>query len=470
MTTPLIIENLTVLAGSTMLVRGVSMTVRAGHPLTILGETGSGKSLVAEAAMGTLAPELAAQGRVVLHGTACEAGDTAARQRQWGRRIAMLPQEPWLALDPTMRAQAQVAEVHALLHGRADATARAMADLTALGLEDARGRYPFQLSGGMAQRVALAATLAGGAPVLIADEPTKGLDADMIDAVTALLLGVVEAGGALLTITHDIALARALGGDLMVMLEGRVVEQGPAAQVLAAPQHDYTRRLLQADPATWDAAAPAIAGSTVLEGRSLGLSLGGRDLFRNLDITVGAGDWVAVTGPSGCGKTSLGNVLLGLRRAEQGRVTRARNLAPLRFQKLYQDPVAAFFPSQVLGQAMQDLLRQHGLPEDRLIALLKQLRLPPSLLARLPGQVSGGELQRLALARVLLVEPAFLFADEPTSRLDPLTQQDVMMLLRDVSAERRMAILLVTHDHALARAMASRRLDMGMPSLSSHAA
>lgn len=457
----LLLEKLGIDAAGRRLVVDVSLELRPGRALTILGETGSGKSLVAEAIMGTLPPELRASGRIVDGGRVRAAADTRPCPAQWGRRLAMLPQEPWTALDPTMRAQAQVAEVHALLHGRPDAAARAAADLAHLGLAAAARRYPHQLSGGMAQRLALAATLAGGAPLLIADEPTKGLDAAMVGTVRALLQGVVEGGGALLTITHDIALARALGGEVLVMLEGRVIERGPAEALMAAPAQDYTRRLLAADPATWPAAPPQPRGEPLLEARGLTHRLGGRQLFAGLDLTLGAGEWLAVQGPSGCGKSTLGNLLLGLRRPDGGEVRRAPGLAAPRLQKLYQDPVAAFFPGQPLGQGMADLLARHGLPRARLDALLARLRLDPALLARLPGQVSGGELQRLALARALLPEPRLLFADEPTSRLDPLIQQEVMLLLREVSAERRMAVALVTHDAALARAMAPARLALG---------
>ena len=450
--------------GGARLLRGISLAVSPGTPLTILGETGSGKTLVAEAAMGTLAPELSATGRVTVAGITADAGDRAARRHLWGREIALLPQEPWLALDPTMRAIRQVEESHRLVHflPPADAAARAVSDLAALGLRAEAGRaYPHQLSGGMAPRVAIAAARAGGAALLLADEPTKGLDADRRDAVAALLRGALDAGGTLLCITHDVALARGLGGEVVVMLEGEVVERGPAAQVLTAPEHAYTRRLLAAEPAGWPEATHAAPGQDVLVARGVGVMLGGRQVLSGIDLAIGAGEWVAVTGPSGCGKTTLGNALLGLRRIDAGHVSRAPGIAATRFQKLYQDPVATFARGLSLRTALAEAAALHRVPWPRVAALLARLRVPEALLQRRPDQVSGGELQRVALARVLLPDPVFLFADEPTSRLDPVTQQETMAALAEVSADRGCAVLLVTHDAAMAGKVAGRRVSLG---------
>lgn len=297
--------------------------------------------------------------------------------------------------------------------------------------------------------------------MLLADEPTKGLDADRRDAVAALLRGALDAGGALLCITHDVTLARALGGEMLVMLEGEVVERGPAARVLAAPEHPYTRRLLAAEPAAWPETAHPAPGREVLGAEGVGVTLGGRRVLSGIDLSVGAGGWVAVTGPSGCGKTTLGNALLGLRRIDTGRVRRAPGIAATRFQKLYQDPIATFAPGLSLRTALAEAAALHRVPWPRVAALLARLRVPNALLDRRPGQVSGGELQRVALARVLLPAPVFLFADEPTSRLDPVTQQETVMALQEASAERGCAVLLVTHDAAMAGKVAGRHVTLG---------
>lgn len=454
----LVVDGLRVQAGGAPLVRGVSFEAQPGVPFTVIGETGSGKTLVADSIMGTLAPELVASGRVVLGGQAFGAEDRAGRQALWGRQVAMLPQEPWLALDPVMRAGDQVAEVHRFVRGRDrdGAAADAQAGLGAVGLAEAASKFSFRLSGGMAQRVAFAATTATGAPVLLADEPTKGLDAALRDTVGALLRSVCDRGGVLLTITHDLALARALGGRVAVMLDGAVVEEGEAAQVLSRPGHEYTRRLLGAEPSAWPRRAAPPPGKPVLRAEGVGLSLGGARLFDGLDLTVRAGEWIAVTGRSGSGKTSLGNVLLGLRAPDAGRVLRARGLGRTALQKIYQDPQASFAPQRTLRQSLGDVARAHGLPGDAGADTLARLRVPPGVLDRRPGQVSGGELQRVALARVLMLRPALIFADEPTSRLDPVSQQDTFGLMGEACAAMGCAVLLVTHDAALAGAVAGR--------------
>lgn len=468
----LAVEKLAVMHGERALVREASFTIPAGGVLTLLGESGSGKSLLAQAIMGNLPPPLRCEGRVTIGGEATAALEQRSRHGLWGQRLALLPQEPWLALDPTMRVREQVAETYALVgrtagHGSWRG-ARALAEraLASLGLGDAAHKYPFMLSGGMAQRVAFLATHAAGAPLMIIDEPTKGLDADRRGEVLELLRAAQGQGMSLLCITHDIWLARALGGQLAVMLDGALIEQGAAAHVLAAPRHDYTRRLLAADPGNWPAwqhSMPAPQGGAIVQVDGVAKSFGRQALFSDVDAQIAGGEIVAVSGPSGSGKTTFGNIALGLTRPDRGRVRRARGLAPAAFQKIQQDPGAAFAPRIRLRQSLQDLVRLHRLDWMQLEATLERMRIGPALLDRLPHQVSGGELQRIALARVLLMKPALIFADEPTSRLDPVTQQDVFALLREQVRDARCALLLVTHDIEIVRSVAQRRITLGTP-------
>lgn len=473
------VENLAVFHGQQALVQDMHFSIPAGGVLTLLGESGSGKSLLAQAIMGNLPAGLRCSGRIGIAGEVSEAADAASRQRGWGRRIALLPQEPWLALDPTMTVLRQVAETYELVsHPAADSQndslraarsgARLLAQkaLASLGLQGAANHYPFMISGGMAQRVAFLATHAAGAPLLIIDEPTKGLDADRRSEVLALLQTARQQGMSLLCITHDVWLARALGGELAVMLAGRMVERGQADAVLSHPQHAYTRRLLKADPACWTqpvAPLAATARTVVAELGGVAKSFGQQQLFSGLNARIHAGEIVAISGPSGAGKTTLGNIVLGLLRPDAGQVTRAAGLARTAFQKIYQDPAAAFAPTLSLRQSLNDLVRLHGLDWQRLDDLLARMRVSLTLLDRRPGQVSGGELQRIALARVLLMRPALIFADEPTSRLDPLTQQEVMALLVEEARQAGSAVLLVTHDADIVRCVADRRLPLGQP-------
>lgn len=454
------------------LVQEVSFALYAGDSLTVLGESGSGKSLLAQAIMGTLPAGLVARGEVRVGRLAFRAGDADRRRPLWGHQLALLPQEPWSALDPTMRTNAQLAETYRLVRGlNASAAAKqATADLARLGLSGDGQKYPFQLSGGMAQRVAFAATTAAGAPVLIVDEPTKGLDYALRDQIVNLLQGVLQAGGALIVITHDVALPQKLGGMLAVMRDSHIVEMGTCEQVLNRPASAYTRELLESEPTRWSDAkvadaglhAPAAAGSPLIEAQGLALRLGTRTLFEDLTLRVHVGERVAITGPSGSGKTTLGNVLLGLVKPTAGIVARAPDLGPMNFQKLYQDPMAAFAPRLPLCTALEDLMSLHHIRPEALLTLLERLGLNPALLERQPSQVSGGELQRIAIARVMLVRPALVFADEPTSRLDPINQKLTITLLLATLAERGAALLLVTHDPVMAQKASDRCLVIGM--------
>ena len=450
------VEDLRVSAGRTELLQPVSFAVAPGEPLTILGETGAGKSLLAQAIMGALPRGLVCDGAVTLDGARIDTLARRKREALWGRRIALLPQEPWRALDPLMASARQVAETHVAVLGRSRAEGRAKARdaLAALGLGSAAmAARPDTLSGGMAQRVAFAAATAAGAGTLLVDEPTKGLDAARRDDVVRLLRAVVEGGGVLITITHDVGVARALGGRAMILRRGAVVEAGPTDRLLRAPRSAYGRALVAADPETWPDLVPDDRGAApVLTAERLSIARGGRPLAEGIALSLAARGRVAVTAPSGFGKTTLLDTLAGLLPPRAGEVRRhGRAAAPFALQKLYQDPPAAFPPRARLSETLGDVERRHGLPPGRIGSLMARLGLAPELLARRPAEVSGGELQRLALARVLALRPGVILADEPTSRLDPVTQRAVMETLAEAAAEAGAGVLLVTHNATIAR-------------------
>jgi len=477
------IDRLCVFSSMQQLVHDISLRIPAGGSLTLLGESGSGKSLLAQAIMGNLPAALQCSGSVRIGAQQSDAATQSARHALWGRQIGLLPQEPWLALDPTMRIAQQIAETYELVShppadsqddslraGREHARTLAQRALQSLGLESAARKFPHMISGGMAQRVAFLATHAAGAQTMIIDEPTKGLDNDRRSDILQLLQSALAEGVGLLTITHDVWLARALGGQVAVMLDGRIVEQGAAAEVLTQPRHEYTRRLLAADPEQWPQRSSPTqpAGATfdddiVVRVEGVAKRFGTQQLFDDIHVQIRSGEFVAIAGPSGSGKTTLGNILLGLVKPDSGRVVRRAGMAPIALQKIYQDPAAAFAPGITLRRALQDLVQLHRLEWQALSALLARLRLQPALLDRLPSQVSGGELQRFALARVLMLKPALIFADEPTSRLDPITQQETLQLLAEHAREHRCAVLLVTHDRHIAACMADRELVLNAP-------
>ena len=271
----------------------------------------------------------------------------------------------------------------------------------------------------------------------------------------------MQAGAALLVITHDVAVARGLGGDLLILRDGHVEESGRTEAVLSAPSSDYGRTLVMADPAFWPQRETAPEGEVVLGTRSLAVERGGRCLVEGLALEIRAGERLAVEGPSGSGKSSLLDTLAGLLKPASGSVERGPGVEALGVQKLYQDPPAAFPPRVSLGQLLKDLAQRHAIDQTRIKALLDRLRVPLDLLERRPDAVSGGELQRVALARILALRPRVILADEPTSRLDPVTQRDVMALIAEVAEETRAAVVLVTHDPVIAGRWADRRLSLG---------
>lgn len=466
------VEGLTIRDGSgRAVVQDVAFRIGRGEALTIIGETGSGKSLIAHALLGLLPDGFQASGTARLAGrTPTSLADAAALRRHWAWNLLLLPQEPSAALDPTMRVGRQLAEAWA--PGRPGPEAA----LAAVDLPPPTARaYPFALSGGMAQRVLVASALGGTAPVVIVDEPTKGLDPARVGQVVLLLRMLLAEGRTLVVITHDAALARGLDGQVAVLRDGQVVECRPAPSLFAAPRHPYTREWLAADPATWPVCEPCLRmDGLVAAGHGLAFGFSGRPtLFHDLDIHVPRGGVVALTGPSGAGKTTLGNVLVGLQPPHRGEVSwagadpyrdrRALRRLRCRYQKLHQDPATAFLPHRPIGAQMGDLAEV--VPNLDLVAvlppLLDRLRLRGALLDRLPGEVSGGEAQRLAIARLLLLDPYLIVADEPTSRLDPILQRETILLLRGLAEERGIGLVLISHDRALVRSVADQVVQVG---------
>jgi ABC-type glutathione transport system ATPase component len=451
MTHSVSIRNLSVLAGKDVLVQPVSLELQPGRPLTILGETGSGKSLLLQAVLGTLPEGLTATGEVLFEGQRFAAGDADAIRPLWGRLLAILPQEPWLALDPLMRGAEQIRETHALVGGAADARAMTAEDLSSLGLAGSGAKRPHELSGGMAQRLAFAVARAGGGRLIFADEPTKGLDAARRDDVARMLLQGLGTDGALLT--------RQLGGDFMIMKEGQITDQGRTEDLLSSERPAYTRKLAQSDPLHWPKRASTRKdGTPVLTAEGVAASRGGRRLFSGVSLTVQPGGITGITGPSGCGKSTLGDILIGLMKPDEGRIERKTASGRPLFQKLYQDPPASFPRHSTMQQLVTDLIRLHKLDRGRGAPLMKQLGLANRLLTRRADEISGGELQRFSMLRALLLDPVLLFADEPTSRLDPITQKDTITLLTDIVAGQGLALILVSHDANLVGAIADKTL------------
>lgn len=436
------------------LVAPLDLALEPGRATCLVGESGAGKSLVCAAIAATLPPDLRAGGRLWLDGRDIAALPPAARPSLWARQLFLLPQEPWTALAPARAALPQVDDMRRIHGGPPGLAARLMERMGLRPGPDGAKR-PGQLSGGMAQRVAMAIALGAPAGIVMVDEPTKGLDPRRRGQVEAGLRALLGEGRAVLLVTHDIALARAIGDEIVILREGEAVERGPPARVLAAPSHPFTRALLAAQPERW-AKRKRAARPPMLEVTDLAIrpARGAPILASGLRFSMAAGGITGLRGPSGSGKTTLGDTLLGLTRPAHGRI---EWIGGGTGQKLFQDPGMAFAPWRPIGATLADALASAGRRRAAVGAesgaLLRRLNLSPALLARRPSAVSGGELQRLSLARALLARPRFIFADEPTSRLDAISQQALSHLLCDV-ADTGTAILLASHDQTLLARMA----------------
>ena len=517
------------------LLKPISFELNKTERLVILGQTGAGKSLIVQAIMGTLPEQLMSYGQLQLFDQLIENNGLQQRlhkpsqQRSlWGIQISSLPQEPWNALDPLMPVGEQLTKTYHLVakrspernnsperknslerdnspernnstepkYSRHEAQNQAHKQLSELGLAPHSHRRVGQLSGGMSQRVALACAMAGGASLLLADEPTKGLDASRRDQAIQQLMDQT-AEGALLLITHDVEVARQINGRVLVIKDGELVEQGDSQSMFLQPQHDYTKQLIAAAPANWEEKVkPSIAPltkqtqtgqlktkppaltlvpNTVLSTHQLSIGRGERQLISDLNLTINAGEVIGVMGDSGCGKSTLGDTLLGLIPAFSGQMTRhgltqsaqtrqtpvsKHQVEQHRWQKLYQDPTAAVPHSVSLQVLLNDVVKKYAIKPKAIRDLMHRLALDDALLQRSASHVSGGELQRFCMLRALLLKPVFLFADEPTSRLDPITAKEVSALLVDVAKETDCAIMLVSHDQHLIKKRCDRVIEI----------
>jgi peptide/nickel transport system ATP-binding protein len=514
------IQNLTVqyrtARGPVQAVRGVSLEVAAGKVTAVVGESGSGKTTVAQSVIGLLAANgRVAGGSVVLN----ERRDGATElvglsERRWralrGRCIGLIPQDPGNSLNPVATVGASVAE-SLRIHGQRDQRkirSRVLELLELVGIDDPVRRakqYPHEFSGGMRQRVLIAAAIANDPELLIADEPTSALDVTVQRTVLDLLDRLRrETGTGLLFITHDLAVAAERADTLVVMRGGLVQEAGPTERVLSRPESDYTRRLI--------ADAPAFAGPVERErivvtdfagSVSNDLEPGGTDPEPSLSaetpaplLTVGGlqqqfpgrrgkapffavddvsfsvcrGTTHALVGESGSGKTTTGRAIAGFVRPTAGSVrvgdTEVTELGPRGLrefrrttQLVYQNPYSSLNPRQTIEQVLAEPLRNFGIGVrgergDRIARALERVALPAEVAYRRPRELSGGQRQRVAIARALLGEPELLVLDEAVSALDVTVQAETLRLLARLQQELGLTYVFISHDLSVVRQIA----------------
>lgn len=480
------VENLSVTLNGTPLLRDVSVQVGAGETLAIVGESGSGKSLTAMAIMGMLPAGAQVAGQVRFDGTDLLPLPDSAMCVLRGHRIGMVFQEPMTALNPLMTIGAQVAEP-LVLHGHPRSAARTIAQerLERVGLPQTRfplRLYPHELSGGQRQRVAIAMAIAAGPRLLIADEPTTALDVTTQAGVLDLLGGLVrDTGMGMILITHDLAVAAQMADRIVVMQNGTVVESGPTAQVLNAPQAEYTRALIEASVVR-PAPAPPPIGPMLLDvshaRRSYRLPRTG--LFAappvlhavdDVSLTIAQGEAVGLVGQSGCGKSTLTRAILGLDALNGGAITlmgtpvtpRMPRMARAPMQVVFQDPFGSFDPRQRVADLVAEPFHLTTRPTDwrnRVAQVLTDVGLTDGAMERYIHEFSGGQRQRIAIARALITRPRLVILDEAVSALDVRVRAQILSLLARLRQDQGLAYLFISHDLSVVRAVTDRCLVM----------
>jgi peptide/nickel transport system ATP-binding protein len=476
-------------------VRGISLNVKPGECLGVVGESGAGKSQAFLAAMGLLAPNGTAAGRATFGTTELIGRSAAELDRVRGLKVGMVFQDPMTSLTPHMHIGNQIAEplvMHVGVTWR-EARLRALALLRRMRVTDPERRmkqYPHELSGGMRQRVMLAIALACEPTLLIADEPTTALDVTVQAQILALLADLKrERAMSMVLITHDLGVVAGLADEVAVMREGRIVEQGAASHILKSPGHPYTRQLIEAMPRIDAPAAeiapvadaahtPPLSVSDLRVHFSVRNGLVSRTRLRAVEgvsFELRAGEALGVVGESGCGKSTLARAALRLIRPAAGRVVwmgrsveglSAHELRPMRreLQIVFQDPLASLEPRMTVAQIIAEPLRIHrrkltGAARDaEVLEMLRHVGLAPDLLERYPHELSGGQCQRVGIARAMVLKPRVLVCDEPVSALDVSVQKQVVELLIALKRETGMSILFVSHNLAVVKQLCERVL------------
>jgi len=473
-------------------VNDLSFDVKRGEFVAIVGESGSGKTMAARAILGLLPPGIRQTGgRIAMNGIDLLALAPEPLRKLRGATIGMVFQEPMVSLNPSMRVGAQMAEglrLHTSV-GEAQIRERILEMLARVQIRDPQrciDAWPHEFSGGMRQRIMLASVMLLKPALLIADEPTTALDTLTQGEVLDLMAELArEQGTAVLLITHNLGLVARYAKRVVVLCKGERVELGSTDQVLRAPAHPYTRQLVDALPRRGPTLARVGTPLPLIEARQLSVRyparrrgwFGRQDTHLAVDavdLTVHAGETVAVVGGSGSGKTTLGRAMLRLAPASGGAVlfkgqpVAARGAAlhdfRLACQLVFQDPYSSLNPRQRIGDAVREPLRlvpgmSSAQMHTRVDEVLNEVGLA-GFGRRFPHELSGGQRQRVAIARAIVRRPAFVVADEPVSALDMSIQAQVLALFQRLQKTHGFACLFISHDLAAVEQIADRVIVM----------
>jgi len=474
--------------GPVQAVRNVSFDLRPGEILGIVGESGSGKSVTCRALLGLLPQRATVGGRILYDGKDLTA--PGALQAARGREISMIFQNPASHLDPLMTIGDHVAEPLRFHRGlsAAEARAEALALLEAVKIRDAEARmraFPHQLSGGMKQRVLIASALACKPRLLLADEPTTALDVTVQAGILDLLRELNrERGLSMALVSHDLGVIAEICDRVIVMRGGEIVEDGPVREVARNPQHEYTRLLIGSQPGRLPQMAEAQeTPAGLLELKGLEVHFPGRSRLGGaapqpiraadgITLSVAEGECFGIVGESGSGKSTVARAVVGLNPVTGGQIlfdgkaatglsgeelTRFRRSV----QMVFQSPFDSLNPRMSVQRIIAEPIWRHGLAKrgealERAFELMDMVELPRSFAGRRPGQLSGGQCQRVGIARALALSPRVLIADEVTSALDVTIQAQILRLLTRLRKERGLTILYISHDLTVVKKFCDR--------------
>ncbi|MER5173702.1 ABC transporter ATP-binding protein [Thioclava kandeliae] len=470
---------------------GVDLDLYRGEILGIIGESGSGKTMTGMALLRLLPGNAhVTQDELRFDGAALPALSEAEFDGLRGVRMAMIFQDPVGSFNPAKRIGWHFEQIFARVERRGMKArsetaprARAIALMQEVGIrraEESIDLYPHQLSGGMLQRALIALVLALEPDLIVADEPTTNLDKVVEHQILTLFRALQQRlDAAMIFVTHDMAVAASLCDRIAVMRAGEVLEVAPATQLFEAPQHEYTKLLIDtaralSRPAT---AAPSIVKEPLFEVENLSLTfppVGPRAAFKalkDISLEIRKGEVIGLVGESGSGKTTLGRCLLRLY-DPTGKITyKGRDITRMgetglrkirrELQMVFQDPGGSFNPRKTMGQSLGEALRLTGLRDKAQLAaqvraLLERVRLTPEHAGRYPHELSGGQLQRVAIARAVCLQPSLIVADEAVSKLDVSVRAGVLDLFREIQREQGLSMVFITHDLEVARYMCDR--------------
>jgi len=480
------ISDLEVSLNHNKLIDNISFAINKGEVFALVGQSGSGKSLTAYSILNLLKylGNFQIKGEVIFEGRDNLKLSESELRKIRGNKIGMIFQDPMTSLNPLHSIEKQLREAISLHQKLSRQKTRErileLLDMVELGeLKTRLSAFPYQLSGGQRQRVMIAMALANNPQLIIADEPTTALDVTVQKEILALIKKLQqERGLSILLITHDLTIVKRVADRVAVMNSGKIVELAETQKIFSSPQHEYTKALLSAEPRDELLPVPDDA-RTLLEVKNLSVSyltsknfFGGEkkyfDAVKDVSLKLRAGETIGIVGESGSGKSTLARAIIKLLKSE-GEITilgqnvtrmSEKQFKPLRknIQIVYQDPYSSLNPRMTIGQIIAEGLHAHNVTNsyeiDKIInKTMENLQLKQTFKSRYPHELSGGEKQRVSLARSLVLQPDILILDEPTSALDLITQAEIVRILVKFQSNFRLGTLFISHDLRVVRAI-----------------